>query len=153
VRVIRYTVAHRGFRSQSVTLVTTLLDPDIADSDFADLYFRRWLVELHFREIKTCLHMDILRRVSLNGALDTLRQFAKATVDPEDKPRIVSALGGAMLLAIARDLVPLRPGRTEPRVIKRSPKNYRLLTKPLREMRPLPHRKISVENPSKSALS
>jgi hypothetical protein len=152
VRVIRYTVAHRGFRSQSVTLVTTLLDPDIADSDFADLYFRRWNVELHFREIKTYLHMDVLCclspamierelrmhfiaynlircvmqtaalthdvdlcRISFKGCLDTLRQFANATAGAEDKPRTVSAIVDDMLMAIARDLLPRRPGRAEPR--------------------------------------
>jgi len=58
-----------------------------------------------------------------------------------------------MLLAIARDLVPLRPDRIEPRAKKRRPKNYRLLTKPRREMGPLPHRKIGVENTPKSPLS
>lgn len=190
VRVLRYTVAHAGFRSQSVTLVTTLLDPAISASDLADLYFRRWGVELHFREIKIHLNMDILRcksphmierelrmhfiaynlirclmqkaalthdvdleRVSFKGALDTLRQFANAAAGAEDKPRTISAIVEEMLLAIARDLVPLRPQRTEPRVRKRRPKNYRLLTKPRHEMGPLPHRKIGVENLPKPALS
>jgi hypothetical protein len=190
VRVVRYTIAHAGFRSQSVTLVTTLLDPAISASDLADLYFRRWGVELHFREIKIHLNMDVLRcksphmierelrmhfiaynlirclmqkaalthdvdleRVSFKGALDTLRQFANASAGAEDKPRTISAIVEEMLLAIARDLVPLRPQRTEPRVRKRRPKNYRLMTKPRHEMGPLPHRKIGVENPPKSPLS
>ena len=183
VRVIRYTVAHRGFRTQSVTLVTTLLDPAIADSDFADLYFQRWGIELHFREIKIHLNMDVLRcltphmieremrmhfiaynltrcvmqkaalthdvdlrRLSFKGCLDTLRQFANASSGAEDKPRTISAMVDDMLLAIARDPNPLRPGRSEPRVRKRRPKNYRLMTKPRREMGPLPHRKSGVEN-------
>jgi hypothetical protein len=43
-------------------LITTLLDP-ITDpaSELAALYFQRWSVELHFREIKTLLAMDVLR--------------------------------------------------------------------------------------------
>jgi len=159
-------------------------------SELADLYFRRWGIELHFREIKIHLNMDILRyktpdmierelrmhfiacnlirclmqkaalthdvdlrRVSFKGALDTLRQFANAIAGADDKPRIVSALVDEMLLAIARDLVPLRPDRTEPRAKKHRPKNYRLLTKPRREMGPLPHWKIGVENTPKSPLS
>ena len=190
VRVVRYTIAHPGFRSQSVTLITTLLDPAISASELADLYFRRWDIELHFREIKIHLNMDILRcktpdmierelrmhfiaynlirclmqkaalthdvdlrRVSFKGALDTLRQFANAIAGADENPRIVSALVDEMLLAIARDLVPLRPDRIEPRAKKRRPKNYRLLTKPRREMGPLPHRKIGVENTPKSPLS
>lgn len=190
VRIVRYTVAHRGFRSQSVTLVTTLLDDAITASDLADLYFRRWGVELHFREIKIHLNMDILRcktphmierelrmhliaynlirclmqkaalthdidleRVSFKGALDSLRQFANAISGIEEKPRAISAMVDEMLLAIARDLVPHRPGRIEPRVRKRRPKNYRLLTKPRREMGPLPHRKYGVERHPKSRLS
>jgi hypothetical protein len=189
-RVVRYTIAHPGFRTQSVTLVTSLLDPSITASDLADLYFRRWGVELHFRVIKIHLHMDILRcksphmierelrmhfiaynlirclmqkaalthdvdlrRVSFKGALDALRQFANAAAGAEHKPRTLSALVEEMLLAIARDLVPLRPCRTEPRVRKRRPKNYRLMTKPRREIGPLPHRKIGVENPPKQALT
>lgn len=190
VRVVRYTIAHPGFRTQSVTLVTTLLDSAISTADLADLYFRRWGVELHFREIKIHLNMDILRcksphmierelrmhfiaynlirclmqkaalthdvdlgRVSFKGALDTLRQFANASAGAEDKPRTISALVEDMLLAIARDLVPLRPDRTEPRVRKRRPKNYRLMTKPRHEMGPLPHRKIGVETRMRSGLS
>ena len=61
VRVVRYTIAHPGFRTQSVTLVTTLLDADISAADFAALYFKRWGIELHFREIKILLNMDVLR--------------------------------------------------------------------------------------------
>lgn len=190
IRVIRYTIAKPGFRTQSVTLVTTLLDPDISSGDFAELYFQRWGVELHFREIKIHLHMDILRcksphmverelrmhliaynlvrclmqkaalthhvdlaRISFKGALDTLRQFANAASGAENKPRTISALVDDMLLAIARDLVPLRPNRVEPRVRKRRPKNYRLMTKPRKEIGPLPHRKVGRENLPKTPLS
>lgn len=190
IRVVRYTIAKAGFRTQSVTLVTTLLDPAISASDLADLYFRRWGVELRLREIKIHLNMDILRcktphmverelrmhfiaynlvrclmqkaalthdvdlaRLSFKGALDTLRQFANAVSGTEDKPRTVSAMVDEMLSAIARDIVPLRPDRVEPRVRKRRPKNYRLMTKPRKQMGPLPHRKIGVENHPKSPLS
>jgi len=41
---------------------------------------------------------------------------------------------------IAKDLVPLRPGREEPRAKKRRPKNYHLLTKPRRIMKVRGHR-------------
>ncbi len=190
VRVVRYRIALPGFRTQSVTLITTLLDVSIPSSDLAELYFRRWNIELHFREIKVHLNMDVLRcitphmierelrmhfitynlircvmqkaalthntdlhRLSFKGCLDTVRQFANALHGAENKPRTVSSMVDEMLLAIARDLLPHRPNRSEPRVRKRRPKNYRLLTKPRHEMGPLPHRKYGIENHPKTALT
>jgi hypothetical protein len=182
VRVIRYSIAQPGFRTQSITLISTLLDAAIPTADLADLYFRRWGIELHFREIKILLNMDVLRcltpkmietelrmhfvaynlirsvmqraalthnvdinRLSFKGCLDTVRQFANASFGSQDKPRTISALLDEMLLAIARDLIPIRPFRSEARVKKRRPKNYRLLTKPRHQMGNLPHRKTGVE--------
>ena len=190
VRVVRYSVAHPGFRTQTVTLVTTLLDTAIPAADLVDLYFRRWGIELHFREIKIHLNMDVLRclspkmierelrmhfiaynlircvmqkaalthdvdlnRLSFKGCLDTVRQFANATCGAEDKPRTISAMVDEMLLAIARDPNPHRPGRSEPRVKKRRPKNYRLLTRHRHAMGPLPHRNDGVEIHLKTLLT
>jgi hypothetical protein len=82
-----------------------------------------------------------------------LRHFANATQGVEEKPRPLAALVDEMLLAMVRDLNPYRPNRSEPRVKKRRPKNYRLLTKPRHEMGNLPHRKIGVENLRKPALT
>jgi len=85
--------------------------------------------------------------------LDTVRQFANAAQGAENKPKTVAALLDEMLLAIARDLLPHRPGRSEPRAVKRRPKNYQRLTKPRHQMGNLPHRnKVKAKNP-KSALS
>jgi hypothetical protein len=89
--------------------------------------------------------VGIFCMLSFKGCLDTVRHFANATCGAEDKPRTISALVEEMLLAIARHPNPLRPARSEPRVRKRRPKNYRLLTKPRHEMGHLPHRKVGVE--------
>jgi len=43
---------------------------------------------------------------------------------------------------VAGDLVTKRPGRREPRVKKRRPKNYQLMTKPRHEMMEIQHRNI-----------
>lgn len=65
LRMLRYRIAVRGFRSRQVVLVTTLLDPQLYPLEaLADLYFQRWNVELHFREIKTLLGLDVLRCLS-----------------------------------------------------------------------------------------
>ena len=62
VREIRYRLDVKGFRTQTITLATTLLDANVYPAeDLADLYFRRWAVELDFRHIKITLQMDVLR--------------------------------------------------------------------------------------------
>ena len=62
VREIRYRVDVKGFRTQTITLATTLLDAQVyPPEDLADLYFQRWVVELDFRHIKITMQMDILR--------------------------------------------------------------------------------------------
>lgn len=65
LRQIRSHVQIKGFRSRTIILVTTLLDPIAYPADaIRQLYFQRWSVELHFREIKTLLALDVLRCLS-----------------------------------------------------------------------------------------
>jgi hypothetical protein len=62
VRVLRFQLQERGFRPESVTLVTTLLDPKAYPAkEIARLYARRWQVELWFRHLKTSMKMESLR--------------------------------------------------------------------------------------------
>ena len=62
VRELRVLVEQPGFRTKSIIVVTTLLDPrEFAKSDLAQLYRARWHQELDLRSIKTTLQMDILR--------------------------------------------------------------------------------------------
>ena len=62
LREITFQVAVKGFRVETITVVTTLLDPERFPADaFADLYRRRWSAELFLRDIKTTMGMDLLR--------------------------------------------------------------------------------------------
>jgi Transposase DDE domain len=62
VREVSFQVAQAGFRTQSVTLVTTLLDAKSYPAwALAELYFRRWRMELWLRDIKITMDMDMLR--------------------------------------------------------------------------------------------
>lgn len=62
LRMIRVFIQVKGFRTRQVDLVTTLLDDDAYTSeDLAELYYRRWSVELYFRHIKTTMKMEVLR--------------------------------------------------------------------------------------------
>jgi len=62
VRILRFSLRRSGFRTRSVTLVTTLLDPQRYPAEqLALLYARRWQIELWFRDLKTSMGMNVLR--------------------------------------------------------------------------------------------
>lgn len=168
LRQVFVTITVPGFRTQSLVVVTTLIDPILYPADeIAKLYLRRWSVELFFRDIKITLGMDVLRcqtpdmvrkeiimhaiaynliralmqqaaalyhvpieRLSFKGSVDTLRQWADPLNAAADKPREQARLINQLLQILAEDIVPLRPKRTEPRVRKRRPKAYPLMTLP-----------------------
>lgn len=62
VRVLRFTATVRGYRARRLTLVTSLLDPQLYPAEeLAALYGRRWRLELCLRDVKTTLGMEQLR--------------------------------------------------------------------------------------------
>ena len=62
VREVRFRVEQAGFRTRSIVVVTTLLDPAQASrEELASLYRARWNNELDLRSIKVTLQMDRLR--------------------------------------------------------------------------------------------
>lgn len=177
VRIIRFTTAIRGFRNRRVTLVTTLLDPDLYPAQqIIALYARRWRLELCLRDLKTTLGMERLRchspamvekellacfiahnlvrclmaqsaaryhvdlqGISFKGSLDALRQYSAAIGQARTR-KMRSQLWQDLLLNLARDLIPLRPDRREPRALKHRPKAYPLLNRPRRQFIEISHR-------------
>lgn len=177
VRVIRFKLCQRGYRPESVTLVTTLTDPlRYTAEEIARLYVRRWKIELWFRDIKTSMGMEVLHcksprmvhkelemffiaynlirclmvqsgaindveldRLSFKGTVDSVRQFSLAISQARSKKQ-QRQLMTRLLEIIARDEVPDRPGRREPRAIKRRPKPFQLLNCPRHLMKEIPHR-------------
>ena len=177
VRVIRFKLANPGYRTESVTLVTTLLDAHKYPAhDIAQLYARRWKIELWFRDIKTSMGMEVLRchsprmlhkelemffiaynlircliiqagalnhvapdRMSFKGTVDSVRQFSLAISQARSK-RKQKQLIVELLEVIARDQLPDRPGRLEPRAVKRRPKPYERLNRARHLMKEIPHR-------------
>lgn len=62
VRHVTVKVTAPSCRTRRIELVTTLLDPVVYPAkDLADLFRRRWMVELCLDDIKTVLGMDMLR--------------------------------------------------------------------------------------------
>ena len=99
------------------------------------------------------LHDVPLARLSFKGSLDALRHSAQAIHASAKQPRKQAELINRMLEDMAKDLVPHRPGRLEPRARKRRPKNYQLLTHPRREMKVIAHREKYRAPHPKTALS
>lgn len=89
----------------------------------------------------------VLERSSFKGTLDTLRQWQCSIAAASGKAR--AQRYRAMLQLLGNDGVPGRPGRFEPRVVKRRPKCFLRLTKPREEMRanPPPRRNKGKQKP------
>jgi hypothetical protein len=155
VRELRYKVHTPGYRLGEVTLVTTLLEASVYPAEaLADLYFRRWQVEVYLRDLKITLKMDVLKCKTVDGVLKELAVFAlvynlvrsvaceaaKARGVAADRVGVTDAVRWLVGAEGDEDLsviliVPKRKGRVEPRVKKRRPKQYDLMTKPRRELR------------------
>ena len=188
VRVLRFSLHVPGFRVHSVTLVTTLLDPQkYPAEELAHLYAERWRIELWFRDIKTSMGMEVLRcktpamvhkelemfliaynlirclmaqaslrfqvgvsGLSFKGTVDSVRQFAAVIAQARSR-KTQTRLFEKLLEVIARDLLPERFGRSEPRAVKRRPKPFPLLNRPRSTFKQIPHRnRYWKNNPRKS---
>jgi hypothetical protein len=157
VRELRYRVETPGYRVCEITLVTTLLDASTYPAtDLAELYYKRWRVELNFRHMKISMKMDVLRCETVEGILKELAIYSLAYnlvrsvmlesarmrgVDPDrigltDAVRWLIGLEGTAWAAVLV-INPSRHGRVEPRVVKRRPKQYMRMTKPRSELRKL----------------
>ncbi len=81
-----------------------------------------------------------VRVVSFKGSVQALRSWEphlnQAKISRAERFRLISDLYDAMTNTPIRQ----RPGRSEPRCLKRRPKNYQRLTSPRHEMRAIPHR-------------
>jgi hypothetical protein len=155
VRELRYPVGQPGFRVREVTLVTTLLDAEVYPLEaLADLYRQRWQAELHLRDLKTTMKMDILKCKTVEGVLKEIHVFAlvynlvRVVLGVASRRQQMSIarlshidavrwLGSANEEEALPKLVvnPDRPDRVEPRVLKRRPKEYDRMTQPRAELR------------------
>ena len=157
VRELRYRIEAPGFRTREVTLVTTLLDEVVYPAEaLADIYGMRWRVEEHLKALKKTMKMDVLKCTTVDGVLKELTMYALAynlvrvTMGQAaarqgvlaDRVSFIDALRwlrGAEEGEEMPELVvnPHRPGRYEPRVRKRRPKQYPVMKRPRAELRKL----------------
>jgi Transposase DDE domain len=155
VRELRSRTGRAGFRVRQVTLVTTRLDAELYPLvELAELYRKRWEAETNLKHLETTMNMDVLRCETVAGVSKELRMFAlvynrvrvvmleasRRPGVPVDRIRFVEALrwlsearvGDALPKLVVN---PDRADRYEPRVKKRRPKQYPLMTKPRSELR------------------
>ena len=80
----------------------------------------------------SCRHGADLERLSFKGTVDGLRQYCPRMA----RARSLTALRRlqrGLFRAVAKDLVPRRPGRKEPRAAKRRPKPFPMLIQPRKQ--------------------
>ena len=81
-----------------------------------------------------------VRQISFKGSIQALRSWEPHLNQEDISPRERSRLIRLLYDGITQNTLLLRPGRSEPRAVKRRPKNYQLLTQPRHEMQAIPHR-------------
>ena len=171
LREIRFQITEPGRRTRSLTVVTTLVDPDeYSTEEIAELYGFRWHSELDIRSIKQSLGLNHVRCKSPAMvrrelwttllAYNLIRTTAAAAALLHGKqPRQISFIGtcqhvlstwmllstgvcsdaglfcSTMLARIASCEVANRPGRIEPRVLKRRRHRYPLMQRPRKQLR------------------
>lgn len=84
-------------------------------------------------------HRVCRTRISSKGTVDAARSFLQA-MRLASSQRHARRLYRRLLEILARDRIPLRPGRFEPRAVKRRPKPYQRLMKARHLFREVPHR-------------
>ena len=89
-------------------------------------------------------HRVELERISFKGSLDALRHFSQAMARRSKKKR--RELWAELLSTLAADLVPERPGRREPRAVKRKKNKYPRLDAPRNKFRDHPKRNVRRKN-------
>ncbi|MCA1837395.1 MAG: IS4 family transposase [Actinobacteria bacterium] len=158
VRELRRTVTGPAGNAVTLTMVTTLTDPRDypADGDrsLSELRMRRWDVETNIRHLKSTMRLDVLRCKTEQGVRKELCVFAIVynlvrvamleAARRQDVPVArVSFADAYRWLRHARPgdvmppllINPRRPGRAEPRVVKRRAKPHDLMNKPRDRLR------------------
>jgi hypothetical protein len=171
LREVRFHVVVPGRRTETLTVVTTLTDPEAYSAeDIAQLYGFRWNAELDIRVIKQTLNLDhvrcktpemvrrelwvtllaynLIRKVIMTSAAIHGKQprrlgFTLACQTVLASWMLLStgacsnsrAMYKIMLAHIAANEVANRPGRIEPRVLKRRRHRYPLMQRPRDQLR------------------
>lgn len=82
---LRFNIDKPGFRSAPLVIITSILNPKMVSKfELAELYDRRWHIELGLRNVKTTMNMD------MDMDMDMLRRKTPSMVRKEIKMRILA---------------------------------------------------------------
>jgi hypothetical protein len=131
LRQVAVQIKQNGFRTRWMWIVTTLLDPHrYSAKSLAELYQKRWQIEIAFRHMKRTLNMNKLTAQSVDGVrkqiltfvmiynliCDLMQQAAAFQHVPRD--RISFTAAGLLLLFVMPDepipILPVHPNRQRP---------------------------------------
>jgi hypothetical protein len=112
--------------------------PEMAEKELLAYLIAHNLIRCLMAEAVARCHAD-LERISFKGAVDALRQYSAAIAQARSQ-KLRRQLWEDLLLNLARNLVPLRPNRREPRAVKHRPKPYPLLNQPRHRFVEISHR-------------
>jgi len=127
--------------------IKTSMGMDILRCKTPDMVRKEVLMHFIAYNCLRCLMMDAAKihsvdkqRISFKASLQALRQWEphinQTSLNNQDTRRLMALL----YESIAKNIVIERPGRSEPRAVKRRPKPFQLLTAPRHEMSVIPHR-------------
>lgn len=155
VRELKVHIREPGSRVREVILVTTLLDPaEFPAADIARLFKKRWQIEVNLRDLKITLGLDVLKGRSLDVVNKEFQIYVlvynlvrlvqlKAARRQQVHPSRISFIDALRWLTPPKPSAPLpelvvnpeRPGRVEPRCLKRRKKEFPYMTRPRKELR------------------
>jgi hypothetical protein len=155
VREIKLRIREAGCRVREVTLVTTLLEAQrYPAQEIGGLYRQRWQVEVDLRDLKITLGLDVLKGHKVETVKKEVLVYAltynlvrlvmcKAAKSQRVHPSHISFIDALRWLQPSKPDAPLpglvvnpvRPGRIEPRCLKRRPKEYPLMKEPRSDLR------------------
>jgi hypothetical protein len=154
VREMRRTVRRKGMGKVTLTLVTTLTDPQkYPAGELVELRLQRWEVETNLGYLKTTMGLDVLKCKSEAGVRKELCMFGLAynlvrvvMLEAARRQKVsvkrISFSNTLKWMRHARPgdelpklvVNPHRPNRVEPRCKKRRPKQYDLMRKPRKKL-------------------
>jgi hypothetical protein len=155
IRELRVKLASKGQRTRWLTIATTLLDPALYPKEkILELYGVRWRVETHFAQLKTQLKMRKVKSRSSQGVLKELTVYAlvynlihlvmlQAAQRQGVEAHRISFIDTLRWLLCAAPgevipdllIIPHRPDRHEPRVVKDREDTYTKMTRPRAQLR------------------
>ena len=127
--------------------IKTTMGMDILRCRTPDMVRKEIIMHLIVYNCIRCLMLEAaqkkahsVREVSFKGSIQALRQWEphlnQGNINKQKRYRLMQLLYESITGKIIVD----RPGRSEPRAVKRRPKHYQLLTAPRHEMEEIKHR-------------